>query len=203
MKRVFLIFSAICIVSVVIVILSNPSQLPINQAGYQIGYTKSNIENPVIIDLSRVEGNWYKGYSMYICSDSVAKFCMDSVWVNRSDVYGFILDPDVNEYDSRTKVNYRNSCFLYRMFDRGYVPLSDAIEMGNGAVSYKLSTLPSCFEVYMLASDLEWYGKDEFNKTKFSNDKFRIFLKPHFNLLQIIKMRKDNKKVQVVVPLDE
>ena len=70
------------VIGVLFIFIAHSQHSPLRNYCYRYSLGRIEIDNPVIVSFDGME---------YVCPDSAVKYCSDSNWINRNDVYPYIL----------------------------------------------------------------------------------------------------------------
>ena len=175
------------VVLLLLFILSS-CQSEINHTYYQYYMGVMNIENPVLVEFKGSE-------QLYVCPDSTLKYCCDSNWIQRKDVYPYLLM--VENTRQRPTLFNRFQLSKFHYFNRGYYPYYMYKELQN-IIFYRFYYNIEVFEVYMQATEGYWYDiADPYFQNPYADSydyfsygkEYRLVVKPHYNLFQILKLQ--------------
>lgn len=172
----------------ILILQSCTSSINQNYYQYYIGVIK--IKHPILVEFSGDE-------IAYICPDSALKYCNFPNWINRKDVYPYLL---IAENTQQQPTQFR--CFQLdncAFFNHGYYPYyKNQEQLYENVTIYKFYYDVETFDAYMQATESYWYDitdpyfqdVDADNYDYFSyGKKYQMVIRPHYNLFQIMKLK--------------
>lgn len=180
----------ITLLVMLILFMLSSCQSEINQDYYRYYIGIKKIENPVLVVFKGDEQS-------YVCPDSALKYCCDSNWNQRKDVYPYL--PVAENTQQHPTLFHRGQISSFLFFNYYYFPYYEFNELHNGNIFlYKFHYDIEKFEVYMQAIDGYWYDiADPYFQNPYADSydyfsygkEYRLVVKPHYNLFQILKLQ--------------
>lgn len=156
---------------------------------YRYSLGRMRIENPILVSIDGIE---------YVCPDSVIKYCANKDWINRNDVYPYILIAESNV----APVFYPSPLHKTRIWDRHYYPFykvdTTSQPYKSDTTIYRFYYNLHTFDAYMQSVNSYWYDPSDPNMIDPNADcydafayssKYRIAVRQHYTTWQIIKLR--------------
>lgn len=162
---------------------------PISSSSYIYTMGKVYIENPVLV--------YYKDRSQFfVCADTAITYYPDSNWIDREDVYPYILVWPKNDVWANHTVCHSNIFQPYRWYDKNYYPFEESKNMDENVILCHFNSRVHIFDAFMQASDYQWCSDnpdepyaDDLYLIRYRRDRYQMVLRHHYSLIQIIWLR--------------
>ena len=177
-------------------IISERYSLPSSHC-YRYSLGQVVIKNPVLVSIGGKE---------YVCSDSVVKYCSEQNWINRNDVYPYILVVENNV----AAVFYTSPLHKTRIWDRYYYPFykedTTLQPYKSDTTIYRFYYNIHTFDAYMQSVRSYWYDPSDPNMIDPNADsydafaysaQYRIAVRQHYTTWQIIKLRRHTRQEKI------
>lgn len=182
---------------------TNLDQVSSGNKYFQYYLSYIHIHNPRVVFFHAKDGSLDEPMLNFVCPDSAVKYCTDSNWINREDVY--ILNTRSYEQEQDAFPASGNWLYKRKPWDYGYYPwyniqsINDTISIGRLYFDKDLT-----FILSLHTTSYEWYDPrkpegepisekwDQMDAILFANT-YRLAVRPYYSKSQIKKIKESFK----------
>ena len=188
--------SSVLIFACCLVACNNADSEYTNNKYFQYYISTIHINNPRAVYFLGSSCPYDSPMSGFVCPDSAVKYCADSGWIDRDDV--FLLNSRWYNDEKYIEKAYGKWIYKLKPWDVGYGTketeyFNDTISIGSFYFDKDLSFVLSMHTTKYWTWDAHSPGGDLVDTATFSNT-YRLAVRPNYSIWQTLRIRKFHKQ---------